>query len=90
MFGVNPRKSCKSRAETTLCPLFPWQGFSALFLPQTRPCIPALVIPLEERIMKSVMIAAATLAATSAASATLTNWAVTSTAVSSGGYNLIR
>jgi MYXO-CTERM domain-containing protein len=40
--------------------------------------------------MKSVMIAAATLAATSAASATLTNWAVTSTAVSSGGYNLIR
>jgi hypothetical protein len=40
--------------------------------------------------MKTAMIAAATLAATSAASATLTGWSVTSTAVSSGGYNLVR
>jgi hypothetical protein len=40
--------------------------------------------------MKTAMIAAATLAATSAASATLTSWSVTSTAVSSGGQNLIR
>jgi hypothetical protein len=40
--------------------------------------------------MKTAMIAAATLAATSAASAALTGWSVTSTAVSSGGQNLIR
>ena len=40
--------------------------------------------------MKSVMIAAATLAATSAASATLTQWSVVSTAVSNSGQNMIR
>ncbi|MFM7261313.1 MAG: hypothetical protein ACKO3W_11985, partial [bacterium] len=40
--------------------------------------------------MKTAMIAAATLAATSAASATMTEWTVSSTAVSSGGQNLIR
>jgi hypothetical protein len=40
--------------------------------------------------MKTAMIAAATLAATSAASAALTGWSVTSTAVSSGGQSLIR
>ena len=40
--------------------------------------------------MKSVMIAAATLAATSAASATLTQWSVVQTAVSNSGQNMIR
>ncbi|MCE2863950.1 MAG: hypothetical protein LW690_16045 [Opitutaceae bacterium] len=40
--------------------------------------------------MKTAMIAAATLAATSAASATMTEWSVVSTAVTSGGISLVR